>query len=196
MAGKTRRSQVRAIEFVLRFGVVFNGKNAAQKPVGGMALRAIRTDGIHRKLLIVIVFMAIRTTFKRHRIGHFFAGVALFAIHRNVFTLEGEGRFVVVEFVQIPCFTPAAFVVTIHAFGPESAFVYVFVAGFTGGSQHTQSILENIERRGGIHFMAFPAIHFLVFALERKMRFAVVKFPQTALIGKRLGIVAFLTIDP
>jgi hypothetical protein len=44
--------------------------------------------------------------------------------------------------------------------------------------------------------MAFPAIHFLVLALEREMRFAVVKFAQTALVGKRLGIVAFFAIEP
>lgn len=129
MAGKTRCRNVRSIERILRFCVVFEGKNAAQKPICRMAYHAVRTDVIDGKLLIVIILVAIGAFLERHRVGHLFGDVTLFAVYRDVLALERESRFVVVEFVQIPCFSPAAFIVTINTFPTEFPFVRVFVAG-------------------------------------------------------------------
>jgi len=72
VTGKTWRGKVCTVEFVLRFSMVFDRENATQEPIRGVALRTIRTDGIDRKLLIVIIFMAICATLERHRVGHFF----------------------------------------------------------------------------------------------------------------------------
>jgi hypothetical protein len=70
----------------------------------------------------------------------------------------------------------------------------VFVASLTICGQHTQSVLKNIDGRSLVHFVAFPAVNFLVLAFQLEMGFAVVKFAQRTLIGEGLGVVAFLTI--
>ncbi len=131
MTGKTRGGNMRTIQFILRFGVVFNGENAAQKAISGMALGTIRADIVNSKLFFVVILMAICTVFKWQRIGHFIGGVALSAIHCNVFSFEGKSRFIVVKLIQIARFSPAAFIVTIYTFPAKFPFVYILVTTFT-----------------------------------------------------------------
>jgi len=164
VTGETRRRQVCTVKFILRFRVILDGKNAADEPIGIMTNITIRADIVNGKLLFVIIFMAISAILERQRVGHFFRSMALFAVHRNVFAFECKSRFIVVEFVQIPRFSPAAFVVAIHAFSAEFAFMRVLVAGLTIIGGNAQSVLKNIDRRDNIHFMALPAIHVMVFA--------------------------------
>ena len=102
-------------------------------------------------------------------------GMALFAIHRLVFTCQFESRAVVVEIFHGTGRPEGILVVAVGAIGPEFIFMHILVAAGAIVGVHTETVLEN-GGRGSVHVVASGAVCLPVFPFQGEMGFAVVEF--------------------
>lgn len=91
-------------------------------------------------------------------------------------SLECKSCFIVIKLVQISCFSPSGLVVAIHTFATKFSIVDILVTALAILGLYAQAILKYVDRGCKVHFMTFTAIHFLVFAFQGKMGFAVIEF--------------------
>jgi hypothetical protein len=102
-------------------------------------------------------------------------GMTFFTIHGLVLAFQGECRAFVIKILHRTGCAEGVLVMTFGAITPEFVFMDVLVATGAIIGTHTQAVLKN-SGRSGIHFMAPGTIYLLVFAFQREVGFAVVKF--------------------
>ena len=166
VAGKTRRSHVRAFQFEFGLVVLGNGVRAIFKTVHGVAPVAIGADaqdGSH--LAFVVILVAGIAGEVRQGIEKIAAFMAFLAIQALVFPGQFKTRQVVVEFLQgaLPLHPERFFIVAFGAVGSEFIVVHVPVAAGTVAGPGAEPVLKNSGRRD-VHGVAAGAVELLVFA--------------------------------